>query len=210
LKNKPKINLAPLTYIEKVKIKLFYYLDYQRRIPFFESKLIYMKNILILLSFLVISNFGFAQTPPKTQQPMTKHGAPGVVEEKDCYMEWYHSFQKYGTEPITDGTHEVIIAICKNSVCQCLLGKVDVAGEQIVRYSLYIQQEDGTYDKPNRSLSPKYSNPEAGLETHIHNGMSPAFLTSQDETVYLMFYNSLSKVPKKPKQAPKPKDLNKN
>ncbi len=160
-----------------------------------------MKNILLIASLLLICNYGYSQTKSSHPQPIE-------MLSSDCYIEWYTTFEKYGVEAIKDTTHEIIIAVCKETKCACYLGKVDVSGGEIVRYTLYIQQQDGSYVKPDRTLSPKYTNSEAKLEKYINNGMSPAYLTSQDETVYLLFYKSLKKVPRQQKKAPTPEQLN--
>ena len=124
-----------------------------------------------------------------------------------CYDEWYSTFQKYGANTVADGTHEVIIAISKNASCQCVYGKVDVKGGKLVEGTLYLMDEDGSYHRPDRTLSLKYSRSESKVENWIANGMSPTYLTSQDESVNIFFYKSLNKKPKTAKQAPSPSGL---
>lgn len=126
----------------------------------------------------------------------------------NCFNEWYACVQKYGAKPVTDGTHDVIITIRKDANCQAVLGKVDVKGGKIVQGTLMILLQDGSYEKPDRSISEKYAtNSEAKLDYTIMNGMTPSFMTSQDEQVNFFFYKSLNKTPKNQKAAPSPSEL---
>ena len=152
-----------------------------------------MKSLVLSIAMLFSLSYAYAQDTPQATE---------------CYNEWYAAFQKYGATTVTDGTHEVIISVCKYSKCDCLLGTVDVVGGQLVPGSVMIQQADGTYERPARTLSQKYTtNPDTKLEKSIYNGMSPTYLTSQDEMVNILFYKNLNKAPKVQKKAPSPGEL---
>lgn len=126
----------------------------------------------------------------------------------NCFNEWYACVQKYGAKPVADGTHDVIITIRKDENCQAILGKVDVKGGKIVHGTLMILLQDGNYEKPDRNISEKYGRDrEAVIDYTILNGMSPSFMTSQDEQVNFFFYKSLNKTPKNQKVAPTPSEL---
>lgn len=129
-------------------------------------------------------------------------------ENSNCFNEWYATVHKYGSQPVADGTHEVIITIRKDEQCKSMQGKVDVKDNKIVRGTLWLLKTDGTYEKPERTLSNKYTtNSETKLDNSIINGMSPSFMTSQGEQINFFFYKSFNKTPREYKPAPKPSEI---
>lgn len=152
-----------------------------------------MKKIVFIIALLFSASFVYSQ---------------GAATSPNCYEDWYNAFQKYGATTVADGTHEIIVVLRKDSRCECSMGKIQVSGGKLVGNTLMIQQEDGSYEKPNRTLSPKYKiNPDAKVDSWISNGMSPTYLTNQDELVHLFFYKNLNKKPKNQKKAPTPAEL---
>ena len=152
-----------------------------------------MRKIIFIIAFLFSASLVYSQ---------------GATSTPNCYDDWYTTFQKYGATVVADGTHEIIVVIKKESRCDCLIGQIQVRGGKLVANTLLIQQEDGTFERPDRTLSPKYKvNPDAKVERWISNGMSPTYLTNQDELVHLFFYKNLNKIPRKQKKAPMPSEI---
>ncbi len=137
----------------------------------------------------------FAQTKPKPTPPAAK----------DCYGEWYSLFRDRGAQPVTDGTHEIIISIRKEGYSQCFMGKVAVAGGKI-KLPVLVAKEDGSFEtlaETGLKIDPASEltkNPDA--LTTITDGMSVTAYTTDQESVKLFFYKFINDKPKKNKVAP--------
>jgi len=159
-----------------------------------------MKSILAILISLV-SVGAFAQ------------GAASKPSTTNCYKEWYTLFKERGTNPVADGTHDVIISIKgSDAYSECFLGQVDVKDGKIAG-KLHIQKIDGSYGEFDKKATSFYTN-ESGVVKdelrYINNGMSESFTSTEGEIVRLFFYKSLAEKPKANKKAPSPSVLIKN
>lgn len=162
---------------------------------------------LIITGFLSLLTMGLM-----AQNPAAKPAAANAAKSVDCYDQWYALFKERGANPITDGTHEVIISIQNEGYTECFMGKIDVAAGRLSS-KLQIQKVDGTYEEFDAMLSATYMDTQGTLKESLRvvtNGMSESLTRTTGETVRLFFYKSLAEKAKANKKAPPPSALIKN
>jgi hypothetical protein len=132
----------------------------------------------------------------------------GKVPSGNCYNDWEVIFRQRGGKPVTDGTHEVVIAIEKDGASHCFMGKTTVQGGRIVGPT-FVQKEDGTYETIGKKLDPSLfiDGRDAAL---IENASSQVLRTTDGETGKVFFYKFLNDKVKANKVAPSPAELIKN
>lgn len=136
-----------------------------------------------LLCILFISGLSFIAT---AQQNPT------------CYQRYAKVFELRGAFEVKDGLHEdVIITIRKGSFADCFVGRVMVKNNQIVKNSIGLNFEDGSYELLNRNF--KYDDPIT-----IVNGISKTLLTNDEELINVLFVSSIKPKKKAFKRAPEP------
>jgi len=145
-----------------------------------------MKKAFILLSLIVSSIVNI------NGQTTTK---------ENCYNDYYTVFRDRGAKDVPDGNNEVVVTIRKDGECVCLMGKITVKDGKPVN-DLMLLKEDATYEKFPFVPSPKYSKNEVTMQNFIHNGMSPSYLSANDEIINLFFVKYLNEHPVKFRSAP--------
>jgi hypothetical protein len=144
-----------------------------------------MKNFLILLLILVTGIVS----------------SNGQSSSNSCYDDYYTVFRDRGAKQVTDGSNEVVVTIRKENQCICILGKITVKNGKPIN-DLVLLKEDSTYEKFPFVPSPKYSKNEVTMQNFIHNGMSPSYLSANDEIINLFFIKYLNDHPVKFRSAP--------
>ena len=119
----------------------------------------------------------------------------------NCYTEYYTAFRDRGAKHVPDGVTKVIVSIRKEGSCKCLVGKITVKNGVPVN-DLQLEREDGTFDRYKFVPSPKYQNSESRFKNYISNGMSPTYLSYNEEMINLFFIDYLNPTPANYKTAP--------
>jgi hypothetical protein len=132
----------------------------------------------------------------------------GKVPSGNCYNDWEIMFRQRGGKPVTDGTHEVIIALEKDGASHCFMGKTTVQGGRIVGPT-FVQKEDGTYEPVGKKLDPSLFIDGRDVSL-IDNASSQVLRTTDGETGKFYFYKFLNEKVKANKVAPSPAELIKN
>ncbi len=132
-----------------------------------------------------------------------------VATPMNCYKQWLDVFTERGVKPLTDGTHEVVIAFKSKESCHCYMGKVEIAGGKL-KAPLYVQTEGGSYKtfvEMGKKLDPDFLAVQGDALWQVTNGMSVLFQTVDQEYGRVFFYKSLNKNKLANKEAPSPSDL---
>jgi hypothetical protein len=146
-----------------------------------------MKKTFLLLSFAVCAVIeSNAQTPPQVS---------------NCYTEYYTAFRDRGSKAVPDGPTDVVVSIRKDNFCTCFMGKITVKNGKPVN-DLKVAREDGTYQRFYFVPHAKYNSTEGKILNYISNGMSPGYMSSNEELINLFFINYLNDIPAKYKTAP--------
>ena len=109
----------------------------------------------------------------------------------NCYTEYYIAFRDRGARPVPDGVHKVVVSLRKEGACTCLLGKISVKEGKPVN-DLQLEKEDGTLEKFVFVPSERYSKSETRFLNYVSNGMSPTYLSANEELIDLFFYEFLN------------------
>jgi hypothetical protein len=123
------------------------------------------------------------------------------AQTTDCYNEYYAAFRDRGAKKVPDGVNEVIVSIRIDGQCKCFVGKITVTNGKPVN-DLMLLHEDGTYTKFEFTPHPKYARSESTFKNYISNGMSPTYLSVNDELINLFFIKALNDKPAQYKTAP--------
>jgi len=145
-----------------------------------------MKNLILLGLILALTTPLIAQD----NEPVTS-----------CYFEYYSAFRDRRAKAVPDGTQRVVVSIRKDGACTCLLGRITVQGG-VPKNSLELEREDGTFEKFEFTPHPKYERSETRFVNYISNGMSPTYLSYNEEMINLFFIDYLNPVPAHYKAAP--------
>lgn len=132
-----------------------------------------------------------------------------IATPMNCYKQWMDAFAERNAKPVTDGTHEVVIAFKSKESCRCFLGKVDISGGKL-KPPLYVQTEGGDYKTfvaMGKKLDPEFVAVQGEALWQVTNGMSVLFQTVEQEYGRVFFYKSLNKNKDANKEAPSPADL---
>ncbi|MEO7177150.1 MAG: hypothetical protein ABIV51_14515 [Saprospiraceae bacterium] len=124
----------------------------------------------------------------------------------NCQEEYQQLFLERGANPIPDGIYKIIVSMRKSSYATCLVGKIAVKGNQLVR-PLYILREDGTYVIASGELSDKSSDWDKRADLNINQGMSKE-LGNSDLNYTLFFTEFLGPISKRYKKAPPAANFN--
>ena len=128
----------------------------------------------------------------------------------DCFRNWYSLFRERGANPVTDGTHEVVLSLRKEEYSECFMAKVAVKNGQIVP-PLMIAKDDGSYEEfsaTGKKIDPAFSSGKTETELlKISDGMSITFYTTDQETAKLFFYTFVKEEKKANKIAPPVSEL---
>ena len=119
----------------------------------------------------------------------------------NCYTEYYTAFRDRGAKPVPDGVQEVVVSVRKDGACKCMLGKITVRNGVPVN-DLMLEREDGTFERFNFTPSEKYAKSETRFKNYISNGMSPTYLSNNEELINLFFIKFLNDKPANYKKAP--------
>ena len=115
-------------------------------------------------------------------------------DAKDCYTHYYEVFQERGAYKVTDGLHaQVIVTIRNTTEINCFMGKANVKNGVVENIQLML--EDDTYEKLNVKFKNDYP-------ITIHNGVSRAQITVDDEIINVMFIKKIKPKKKNYKKAP--------
>jgi hypothetical protein len=140
-------------------------------------------------------------------------GTPTKPSTSNCYKEWYTLFKERGTNPVADGTQDVVISIKgSDAYSECFMGKIEVKDGKMAG-KLQIQKIDGSFGEFDKKATAFYTNESGQVKDElrgINNGMSEAFTSTDGEVVRLFFYKSLADKPRANKKAPSPSQLIKN
>ena len=146
-----------------------------------------MKKVILLLAILLSGYFTLS--------------AQEISTKGTCYNEYYSAFRDRGAKQVPDGETRVVVSVRKDYDCVCFMGKIKVVNGKPTN-SLVLEREDGTVEKFEFVPHPKYSKSETKFVNYILNGMSPTYLSSNDEMINLFFVDYLNPVPAKYKLAP--------
>lgn len=124
----------------------------------------------------------------------------------NCQEEYQQLFLERGANPIPDGIYKIIVSMRKSSYATCLVGKIAVKGNQLVR-PLYILREDGTYVIASGEFSDKSSDWDKRADLSINQGMSKE-LGNSDLKYTLFFTEFLGPISKRYKKAPPAANFN--
>jgi hypothetical protein len=147
-----------------------------------------MKKVILVLSFVVSGAWSLSAQTAATAQ-------------ENCYHEYYAAFRDRGAKAVPDGEIKVVVSVRKENDCTCFMGKIKVVAGKPTN-SLLIEREDGTFQRFEFVPHPKYQKSETKFTNYIMNGMSPTYLSSNDEMINLFFIDYLNPVPAKYKVAP--------
>lgn len=129
-----------------------------------------IKNLLVIVFLLGVTST-FAQT---TKTPET------------CLEQYQKQFKERGAGSIEDGNHKVIISITTETGTDCYEGKAKVESGNVS--ALYMVYEDGT----SEFLERKY---KGTGKPKIINGISESMVTTDGETIQVVFVTKI--LPKK-------------
>jgi hypothetical protein len=146
-----------------------------------------MKKVILLLSFVISGVLSLS--------------AQEVATKGTCYNEYYAAFRDRGSLPVPDGERRVVVSIRKDYDCICFMGRIKVVGGKPTN-SLVIERQDSTFERFEFVAHPKYARSETKFVNYILNGMSPTYLSSNDEMINLFFIDYLRPIPAKYKEAP--------
>ncbi|MHC1777941.1 MAG: hypothetical protein AB9834_21250 [Lentimicrobium sp.] len=123
--------------------------------------------------------------------------------QSTCYDDYYKLFTERGATAVPDGTHEVVISVRDGNKCDCLMARVDVKDNQIVK-THGVLLEDGSVKKIGVKLNSRYKDTEnpAILFLDITNGMSSTFLSEDNKMINMFFVKQLNPKAKAFKLAP--------
>ena len=139
-----------------------------------------MKKSLLILSIAALS---FANVSAQEQE--------SAMPVSNCYYDYYTAFRDRGAKAVSDGVNEVVVTIRKDGACVCLMGKVTVKEGKPIN-DLYLAREDGTFEKFKFTPHPKYARSEGQFVNYISNGMSPTYLSRNEEMINLFFIKALN------------------
>ncbi len=140
---------------------------------------------------------------------------PAVAQtnDNDCFRDWYGMFRERGANPVTDGTHEVVLSLRKDEYSQCFMAKIKVLSGRIVP-PLLIAKEDGSFEAfsaMGKKIDPAFLSGKSDEELlKITDGMSITFYTTDRETAKLFFYTFVKGKGVANKVAPSVSELVKN
>jgi outer membrane protein OmpA-like peptidoglycan-associated protein len=157
-----------------------------------------MKKCLLLVAILIFIDSAYAQ------QGMYEKG----FKSKNCFDEYYHSFIERGATSVTDGEHNIVISLRKDTSCICVEGKISTKHGEIIP-PLMVKREDGTYEQSKKKLLPKLLKGE-GVPSHlfyVSNGMSQTFMTNDAYIANIFFVDFLKRKVVSPAIAPSPNDI---
>jgi hypothetical protein len=149
------------------------------------------------------------ETPVDTVAIKKVDSSSVVATPTNCYKQWMDAFAERKAKPVTDGTHEVVIAFKSKESCRCFLGKVEIA-EGKIKAPLYVQTEGGDYKTfvaMGKKLDLDFVSVQGEALWQVTNGMSVLFQTVEQEYGRVFFYKSLNKNKDANKDAPSPADL---
>lgn len=127
-----------------------------------------MKNLLVIALLLTVT-LAYSQTKDET-----------------CLDAYSKQFKERGAGPVEDGNHKVIISITTETGTDCYEGKAKVEGNSVI--AIYMTYEDGT----SEFLDRKYK----GInKAKIENGISEKLVTTDGETIQIVFVTKI--LPKK-------------
>jgi hypothetical protein len=130
-------------------------------------------------------------------------GTISANAQSTCYDDYHKLFNDRGAAPVPDGTHEVVITVRDGNKCDCLMGKVEVKDNQIVKtYGVIL--EDGSVKKVGIKMNSRMKETEnnEALYLDINNGLSSTFLSDDNKMVNAFFIKQLNPKAKAFKLAP--------
>ena len=148
-----------------------------------------MKRIVFTLTFVTI---------------VTTGALAQATSSGTCYDEYFSLFRARGAKKVTDGDQKLIIALKKDNIGRCFMGKVAVKNGEIVP-PVYIEKADGTFEEFKGDLSPAFANVSLDMRRKIEDGMTTTLITAENETLKGFFIDFLADKPKANKLAPSPK-----
>lgn len=108
------------------------------------------------------------------------------TQKGTCLEEYQKEFKERGASPADDGNHKVIVSITTESGTDCYEGKAKVESGYVI--AIYMSYEDGTYEFLDR----KYKGPS---KAKIVNGISEPLITTDTESIQIVFIEKI--LPKK-------------
>lgn len=103
-----------------------------------------------------------------------------------CLEEYQKEFKERGCSPVDDGNHLVIVSITTETGTDCYEAKAKVENNYVI--AIYMSYEDGSFEFLDR----KYKGPS---KAKIVNGISDALITTDTESIQVVFVNKI--LPKK-------------
>ncbi len=123
----------------------------------------------------------------------------------NCFDEYFSLFRQRGAKKVTDGDQAIVVALKKDNIGRCFMGKVAVKNGEIVP-PVYIEKSDGSFEEFKPEISPAFANVSLEMRRKIEDGMTITFITSENESLKGFFINFLADKPKANKLAPPPKN----
>ena len=191
-----------------------------------------MKLKLILIACIISPFFGMAQadtsskkaidttikssTDTKTIDTTMKNAVDtamvikkDTMDTRNCYAVWYDFMRTRGAKPVTDGTHDVVVAFKSGQECHCFMGRIAVSGGKI-KPPLSIQAANGEYRTSaelKKKLDPEFASDMGTDLWNILDGMSVLFRTADQESGRIFFYKFANKSTNGNREAPSPSEL---
>ncbi len=127
-----------------------------------------------------------------------------------CYIDYYSAFANRGAMPVTDGEHEVVIAIIYQNNSECYMGKATVKAGKFVAPVL-IEKDDLSFAPMTtifKDIDQKWlANQDKETLFEINDGTSKMFLTQQGYQLQMFFPKFINKNSGVNKKAPPASEL---
>src|SRR5258705_197740 len=109
-----------------------------------------------------------------------------------------------GAKKVTDGAQPIVVALKRDNISRCFMGKVAVKNGEIVP-RVFLEKADGSFEEFKAEFSPAFANVSLEMRRKIEDGMTITFITIENESLKGFFITFLNDKPKANKLAPSAK-----